>query len=448
MEDRLREAALAVSSAEGEKIYDSLLASLASLLGVEYALISVYVDPRQRMLRTLATLMDGRAGRNLEYPIAGTPCESAIGRAFGLFASGVRQRFPGDAMLAAHRIEGYAASTLNDTAGRPIGLVAVMSRRALANEPQLEAILKIFATRIGAEIERRRAEAELRASEEQYRAIFNAAADALVLRDAQFRIVDVNAAYEAMTGKRREEVVGLQELTATRGLDPALRAMLHADALAGKPVFFESDGRRHDGSPLVLEVRGVPMTYRGEPHVLYVGRDVTEAKLAERAQRDSWEQYRAIFDATADSLVLRDAEFRIVDVNAAYEAMSGRRREEALGRQDVTMSSPELTARIKALHARALAGERVSWEAPARRKNGESFAIEVRGVPMLHRGQPHVLYIGRDVTARQRAEAERAQLEAQLRQAQKMEAIGHLAGGIAHDFNNILQGILGNLALA
>jgi PAS domain S-box-containing protein len=419
---------------------------------------------------------------------------------------------------------------------------------------------------------RRQAEDARRASEEQYRAIFNATADALVLRDARFRIVDVNAAYEAMSGKRREEVLGLEDLTITRNATVAVaRRALHEDAIAGRPIFFEADGLRPDGAPFVLEVRGVPMTYRGEPHVLYMGRDVTEAKLAERALRASEEQYRAIFDATTDSHVLRDAEFRIVDVNPAYEAMSGRTRAEALGRCDVTMSDPAKTAQIMALHQRALAGEQVGWESVARRSGGAAFHIEVRGVPIRHRGRPHVLYIGRDVTEakaaerelraseeqyraifnasfdgmiirtlegeivdvnpallamygytreeligqtfgpiisgkrvegfrgylaeiaagrpvrtesrvprkdgtvvyievlgspvtyrgqphvlsvvrdiseRRTREAERTRLEAQLRQAQKMEALGQLTGGIAHDFNNILQGILGNLVLA
>jgi PAS domain S-box-containing protein len=293
------------------------------------------------------------------------------------------------------------------------------------------------------------AERALRASEEQYRAIFNAATDALVLRDAEFRIVDVNTAYEEMSGKRREDVVGQTELTLTRNAAvSARRPELHREAIAGRPIFFEAEGTRADGTPFVLEVRGVPMSYGGKPHVLYMGRDATEAKLAERALRASEEQYRSIFNAATDSLVLRDAEFRIVDVNPAYEAMSGRGRAEVLGGREVTMSDPALAARIRALHGKAIAGEHVQWEARARRKSGEPFDIEVRGVPVRHQGQPHVLYIGRDITERKRAEAERGELAEQLRQAQKMEAIGQLTGGIAHDFNNILQAILGNLVLA
>ncbi len=813
--EALREAALAVSTAEGERIFEQLVSALARILGVEFALISVYVEPQRTHLRTLATFFDGRLARNIEYPVAGTPCEQAIGRSFGHFARGVARQFPHDAVLIDHAVEGYAATTLHDEHGAPMGALTVMSHGEMADAALAEAVLNIFAARVSAEIgrrsseqsyraifenaetaimvmdiesgaivdvnpkacatygysaeefrrasadqlssgvppytgeealrrlararagevvrgewhrrnkdgtlhwdevtlkrveiggrphimaatreiterkaaeealraseeqyraifnastdsltlrdaefrvvdvnaayermsglareavlgareltvdlldvrdwrrevhdralggeavrvesealrrdgsrlrlevlvlpmqyrgaphalyvarditERKQAEQAKRASEEQYRAIFNATADALVLRDARFRIVDVNAAYEAMSGKRREQVLGLEDLTITRNATVAVaRRALHEDAIAGRPIFFEADGLRPDGTPFVLEVRGVPMTYRGEAHVLYMGRDVTEAKLAERALRASeeqyraifnaaadafmlrdadyrvveinpayealsgftrdevvgatrpvlglsehedermalhrralageslsleldsarrdgsrvrielqivpmryrgaphvlyvarnvterrqaeealrasWEQYRSIFNASADSLVLRDAEFRIVDVNPAYEAMSGRTRDEALGRQDVTMSDPALGARIKALHARSLGGEPVQWEAGARRKSGAPFTIEVRGMPVQHQGRPHVLYIGRDITERKRAEAERVVLEAQLRQAQKMEALGQLTGGIAHDFNNILQGILGNLVLA
>src|SRR6185295_18014697 len=102
----------------------------------------------------------------------------------------------------------------------------------------------------------------------------------------------------------------------------------------------------------------------------------------------------------------------------------------------------------RALHARALAGEKVQFEMRGVGRDGRPYVVDVRLLPMRYRGRPHVLHIGQDVTERITTEAERAQLEAQLRQAQKMEAIGQLTGGIAHDFNNILQGIMGNLTLA
>ena len=92
------------------------------------------------------------------------------------------------------------------------------------------------------------------------------------------------------------------------------------------------------------------MSYRGTPHVLYIGRDITERKAAEGALRTSEEQYRAIFNATADALVLRDAQFRIVDVNAAYEAMSGKRRSEVIGLTELTLTRGAAPIDRRALH--------------------------------------------------------------------------------------------------
>jgi PAS domain S-box-containing protein len=297
--------------------------------------------------------------------------------------------------------------------------------------------------------ERQRADQKLRDSEEQYRAIFNASVDALVLRDADFRIVDVNATYEAMSGFSRTEVLGLDRVLANPpSVSETIRA-LHARALAGETVRLVTQLLRRDGRRYELELRGVPILHRGLPHVLYIGRDITQATRAEQALRDSEEQYRAIFNASADALVLRDADYRAQEVNPAYSTLTGYSREEVLGATRVlTQLDPEVRTRHRAEHELALLGKELRFEVRAVRKDGVALQVEVRGTPMMYRGRPHVLYAVRDITQRIAAEQHRAELERQLRQAQKMEAIGQLTGGLAHDFNNILTSVLGYVAMA
>jgi PAS domain S-box-containing protein len=308
---------------------------------------------------------------------------------------------------------------------------------------------KIFVGHLRDITERRRADQTLRDSEEQYRGIFNASTDALVLRAADFRIVDVNAAYEAMSGYSRAEVLGVNRVLANPPeVVPTILA-LHEKAIAGEPIALDTELVRRDGRRYDLELRGVPIQHRGQPHVLYIGRDITQAKRAERALRDSEEQYRAIFNASADALVLRDADYRAVEVNPAYTTMSGYTREEVMASDQVlTQSDPTVRAHHRAQHELAVAGQELRFEVTATRKDGSTLQGEVRGTPMMYRGCPHVLYATRDITDRHAAEQRRGELERQLRQAQKMEAIGQLTGGIAHDFNNILTSVLGYIAMA
>jgi len=296
--------------------------------------------------------------------------------------------------------------------------------------------------------ERRQREQALRASEEQYRAIFNASFDGMIIRTLEGEIVDVNPALLAMYGYSREELVGktIGPIIAEHR-EKAFRGYL-AEVAAGRAFRTESHVPRKDGSKVHIEVLGSPLTYRGKPHVLSVVRDITERKAREEALRASEEQYRAIFDASLDALVLRDEQFRIVDVNPSYERMSGYARAEVVGADRVVANPPSIDGEVKALHRQALAGEPVRMETQMVRRDGRPIEIELSGVRVLYQGEPHVLYSGRDITERKHAEKRHRELEAQLRQAQKMEAIGQLTGGIAHDFNNILTGIMGYLVLA
>jgi PAS domain S-box-containing protein len=129
--------------------------------------------------------------------------------------------------------------------------------------------------------ERRRVEDSLRQSEEQYRSIFNAAADAFVLRDAEARVVDVNPAFLQISGFTREEVVDDKRWIFAAPEMSALAGEMHRRVIAGESVQFEIQAIRKDGRPIDIEMRAVPIRYRGRPHALGMARDITAQKRAQ-----------------------------------------------------------------------------------------------------------------------------------------------------------------------
>ncbi|HEY8245359.1 MAG TPA: PAS domain S-box protein, partial [Casimicrobiaceae bacterium] len=289
----------------------------------------------------------------------------------------------------------------------------------------------------------------LRSSEEQYRAIFNASTDALVLWDADYRRVDVNAAYERLYGWTRDEVIGrAYEHPAYPSEYARQRLDLVRRALAGEACHAELEAIRKNGERIPTEFRAIPFEHLGRPHVLTIARDITERKAAEHALRASEEQYRAIFNTAVDGLALCDPAGRIVDVNQAFVRMTGLGRGDLVGRDCATVVADEIADACRIQFEHALNGEPCRAEVRMKRAGVGEFDVEVRAVAMHYRDRPHVLVTARDLSAEREAERARQALESQLRQSQKMEAIGHLTGGIAHDFNNLLTTILGYVTLA
>jgi PAS domain S-box-containing protein len=171
-----------------------------------------------------------------------------------------------------------------------------------------------------------------------------------------------------------------------------------------------------------------------------------EQKRAEEALRDSEERHRKIVEASSDAFLLRSGEVVIYANPAALKLFRANHPEDLIGKQYLDLVHPD---------DRALSAERVkknlyeNWIASPREHrllalDGQVVHVESTGVPVKYRDETQVFGVFRDITERKRAEEEKAKLEAQLQQTQKMEAIGTLAGGIAHDFNNILSVIIGH----
>jgi PAS domain S-box-containing protein len=301
---------------------------------------------------------------------------------------------------------------------------------------------------------RKTADEALQLREEQYRAIFNASADALVLWDARHKIVDVNPAFLKLYRFAPEQIVGGSYPAHLPAEYIAQRVELVRRALAGETCELVTTAIRNDGTRFEVELRTQPIRYRGQPHALQIGRDITARVRAEEAVRASEARLRATIEAAFDCVVAIDADGRILEFNAAAERCFGHRRAEVLGHSIADLVIPH---RHRAGHNAGLAqfrltrdgayiGRRV--ETSALRSDGIEFPVELTiGVAPSSSGDMFIGYL-RDISDRKRAESERAALESQLRQAQKLEAIGQVAGGIAHDFNNILTSIMGYVVLA
>jgi two-component system, cell cycle sensor histidine kinase and response regulator CckA len=147
--------------------------------------------------------------------------------------------------------------------------------------------------------------------------------------------------------------------------------------------------------------------------------------------------HRGVFETSSDAMLIVESETaRLEDANPAAERLYGRGREELRGLRVDDLADPETADALPPDHARSVPGRH-------RHADGTSFPVEVSAGSLVVRERRFRVLSVRDVSERERAETARRELEQNLRQAQKMEAVGRLAGGIAHDFSNMLAVILG-----
>jgi PAS domain S-box-containing protein len=326
-----------------------------------------------------------------------------------------------------------------------IGVLRIQNHRAGSYSPRDLDMLQTLADQCGGALERVRAEQALRESEQRFRDLFENSPDAVFVEDLEGTVLDVNFAACVLHGLTREQLVGQNAINDL--IPPERREAARLDfqnLAAGKLSWVEGETLTNDGRIVPVEVRVSRIEFNGRPALLLHVRDISERRAAETARQSSEALFRSVWENSVDGMRLADENGVIVAVNDAYCKMVGMEAQALEGRLFTVVYS-ELEDREAMLKdfrehfsSRALAPKRQTQQTlhdgrAIVQETSESF-IEVEGRPLL------MLSLFRDVTTQRR-------LEEQLRQSQKMEAIGQLAGGVAHDFNNILTVIHGHASL-
>jgi PAS domain S-box-containing protein len=286
-----------------------------------------------------------------------------------------------------------------------------------------------------------RAEEARRQGEERFRALIEHGADAVALVAPDATLLFASHSTERLLGFAPAELVGRSGFERVHP-DDAARVRSAFAALATRPGTPLAVGLRwhhKDGSWRYIDA--VAVNRLAEPAVgaIVVNfRDDTERRQAEVALRESEERYRTLVEGVRDVIFALSPEGTITSLNPAFETITGWQRDQWVGQPFERLVHPEDLPLALELLGRVVRGElRPVNQFRVRIAQGDYRVAEFSATPQLVEGQLiGILGIGRDVT-------ERVQLEQQLRQAQKMEAVGRLAGGIAHDFNNILTAITG-----
>lgn len=289
-EDALRAMVDGTSGKVGEDFLRSLTRNLAIILQVRYAFVSEYLDGAGSRARTVSIWMGERFGENFAYSTENTPCQRVVQDGIAYYFGNVQSLFPTDEWIKTAGVESYLAILFSDLSGQPLGHMGVMDDKPMTKSQSFESILRLFATRAGAELERIRTEQALRESEERFRQMAENIQEVFWIRDAASKEIQyVSPAYHEIWGRTCDSLC--QEprtfLDTVHAEDrEGVRAAL--EKLSQSRLDQEYRIVRPDGSMRWIWDRGFPIPgVAGQvERVVGIAQDITRYKHLERILRD------------------------------------------------------------------------------------------------------------------------------------------------------------------